>query len=165
MTSSLDKIVPDPDSRKLYFKIDYYAPITDEDTGSNAGIDYERSCVYPFDIASGKYEARIDIPSYEGVEKDNLGTESFRKPYELLGITSSGWLYLTTPQEGGYALEVYDGGSKRSHKRILSVADDELAYNALMLSPDGIVSALIATQSEASIVWWRTDSLIGEIRQ
>lgn len=165
VTSSLDKIVPDPDSRKLYFKIDYYVPITDADTGSNAGIDYERSCAYPFDISTGKYEARIDIPSYEGVEKDNLGTESFRKPYELLGITSSGWFYLVTPQEGGYALEVYDGGSKRSHKRILSVSDDELAYNALMLSPDGIVSALIATQTEASVVWWRTDSLIGEIRR
>lgn len=165
VTASLEKIIPDPDARKLYFKIDYYVAKTDEDTGSSAGIDYDRSCVYPFDIPSGKYEPRIDIPSYEGVEKDNLGTVSFKKPYELLGLTSNGWLYLITPQEGGYSLEVYESRTKRSHKRILSVSDDELAYNALMLSPDGIVSALVATQTDASVVWWRTDSLIGEIRR
>lgn len=165
VTSSLEKIIPDPDSRKLYLKIDYYVTITDKETGANAGIDYERSCVYPFDIPSGKYETRIDIPSYEGVEKDNLGTVAFKKPYEFLGITSSGWLYLISPQEGGYTLEVYDSRTKRSHKRILSVLDDELAYNALMLSDDGIVSALLASQFEASIIWWRTDTLVGEIRR
>lgn len=163
--SSLEKIVPDPDSRKLYLKIDYYVGVTDPDTGSNAGISYDRSCIYPFDISSGKYESRIDIPSYDGVDKDNLGTVAFKKPYEFLGITSSGWIFLSTPQDGGYALEVMDKRSHRSHTRILSVSDNELAYNALMLSSDGIVSALLATTNEASVVWWRTDSLIGEIRK
>lgn len=163
--SSLEKIVPDPDSRKLYLKIDYYVGVTDPDTGSNAGISYDRSCIYPFDISSGKYESRIDIPSYDGVDKDNLGTVAFKKPYEFLGITSSGWIFLSTPQDGGYALEVMDKRSHRSHTRILSVSDSELAYNALMLSSDGIVSALLATTNEASVVWWRTDALIGEIRK
>ena len=163
--SSLEKIVPDPDSRKLYLKIDYYIGVTDTDTGSNAGISYDRSCIYPFDIGSGKYESRIDIPSYDGVDKDNLGTVAFKKPYEFLGITSSGWIFLTTPQDGGYALEVMDKRSHRSHMRILSVSDNELAYNALMLSSDGIISALLATTNDASVVWWRTDALIGEIRK
>ena len=163
--SSLEKIIPDPDSRKLFFKIDYYVEVIDKDTGSNAGISFDRSCVYPFNITAGKYEERIDIPSYEGVDKDNLGTVSFKKPYEFLGLTSNGWLFLTTPQEGGYALEVMDSRSKRIHKRLLSVNDDELSYNTLMLSNDGIISALLATPYNASIIWWRTDSLIGEIRR
>jgi len=163
--ASLEKIIPDPDSRKMYFKIDYYVEVIDKDTGSNAGICFDRSCVYPFNVSSGKYEERIDIPSYEGVDKDNLGTVSFKKPYEFLGITTSGWLFLTTPQEGGYALEVMDSRSKRIHKRLLSVNDDELSYNTLTLSNDGIISALLATPYNASIVWWRTDSLIGEFRR
>jgi hypothetical protein len=163
--SSLEKIVPDPDSRKIYLKIDYYIGVTDPDTGSNAGISYDRSCIYPFDIGSGKYESRIDIPSFDGVDKDNLGTVAFKKPYEFLGITSSGWIFLTTPQNGGYTLEVMDKRSHRSHMRILSVNDNELAYNALMLSSDGIISALLATSNDASVVWWRTDALIGEIRK
>lgn len=163
--SSLEKIIPDPDSRRIYLKIDYYAEVIDPATQSNAGISYDRSCVYPFDIDAAKYGERIDIPSYNGVDKDNLGTLTFKKPYEFLGITSSGWIFLSTPQEGGYALEILDTGSRRIHKRTLSVRADELAYNALMLSNDGILSALLATAYDASVVWWRTDALIGEIRR
>jgi hypothetical protein len=163
--SSLEKIIPDPDLRTLYLKIDYYVEVIDKDTGSNAGISFDRSCVYPFDITGSKYEDRIDVPSYEGVEKDDVGSVSFKKPYEFLGITSSGWIYLLTPETGGYALEVMDSHSRRIHKRLLSVSDEELSYNSLMLSSDGIISALLATPYEASIVWWRTDSLIGEIRR
>lgn len=163
--ASLEKIIPDPDSRRLYLKIDYYVEVIDKDTKSNAGIAYDRSCVYPFDLASGKYGEKIDIPAFEGTERDNLGTVTYRKPYELLGVTSSGWLFLTTPQPDGYALACVDSHSRRVHKRTLAVRDDELAYNALSLSADGILSALLATQYEASVVWWRTDSLIGEIRK
>ncbi len=163
--ATLETAIPDRDSHRLYLKIDYYTENIDSETGSNAGISYDRSCVYPFDIDSGKYLNRIDIPSYEGSEKGTTGTVAFKKPYEFLGITSSGWLFLITPQEGGYALEITDSRSRRSLKRLLSVSDEELAYNALALSPDGIISALLATQYEASLVWWRTDALIGEIRR
>jgi hypothetical protein len=163
--ATLETIMPDRDSHRLYLKIDYYSEETDKETGSNTGISYDRSCVYPFDVDSGKYQNRIDIPSYEGTEKSSAGTVTFKKPYEFLGITSSGWIFLITPQQGGYALEIADSRSRRSLKRVLSVSDEELAYNALMLSPDGIISALLATQYEASVVWWRTDALIGEIRR
>lgn len=163
--SSLEKVIPDPVSRKLFLKIDYYAEVIDPATKSNAGISYDRSCVYPFSVDSGKYEEKIDIPSYEGSDKDLAGTLSFKKPYEFLGTTSSGWLFFTTPQNGGYALEIVDTRSRRIFKRTLSIKDDELAYNALMLSPDGILSALLATPFEASMVWWRTDAVIGEIRK
>jgi hypothetical protein len=163
--SSLEKILPDPASRRIYLKIDYYAEVIDAATKSNAGISFDRSCLYPFDISSGKYEHFIDVPAYEGVDKDNLGTVSFKKPYELLGITTTGWVYLYTPGDDGYALEVLDSRSRRIYKRNLAVQPDELAYNVLMLSPDGIVSALLASSSSASLVWWRTDALIGEIRR
>jgi hypothetical protein len=163
--ASLEKILPDPAARRIYLKIDYYAEVIDSATKANAGISYDRSCLYPFDIDSGKYEHFIDIPAYEGVDKDNLGTVSFKKPYELLGITANGWIFLYTPNEEGYALEVLDSRSRRIHKRNLAVQQDELAYNVLMLSPDGIVSALLATPLSASLVWWRTDGLIGEIRR
>lgn len=163
--ATLETILPDRDSHRLYLKLDYYTEEVDKETGSNTGISYDRSCIYPFDVDSGKYQNRIDIPSYEGAEKSSTGSVTFKKPYELLGITSSGWIFLITPQQGGYALEIADSRSRRSLKRVLSVSDEELAYNALMLSPDGIISALLATQYEASVVWWRTDALIGEIRR
>ncbi len=163
--SSLEKVLPDPSSRRIYLKIDYYGEIIDESTSSNAGIAFNRSCVYPFDIEGEKYLERIDLSSYEGVDKDRQGTLTFKKPYELLGITGNGWLFLATPVPEGYALELMDSRSRRIQKRILPIQDEELAYSALMLSSDGILSAMLASQFNASIVWWRTDTLIGEIRR
>jgi len=162
---SLERIVPDYQARRLYLKIDYYVENIDPETKANAGLSFDRSCVYPLELESGTYGEAIDLPAYAGVDADKLGTMTFRKPYELLGITSTGWAFLITPNEGGYALELMDLRARRIQKRILAEREDELAYNALMLSNDGIISALLATPYEASVVWWRTDSLIGEIRR
>lgn len=163
--SSLEKIIPDTASAKLYLKIDYYTTVIDTATGSNVGITFDKSCLYPLDLESGSYEDRVDLPVFTGVDSDNLGTETYKKPYELLGVSSSGWIFLSTPTAQGYALEILDSRSRRILKKTLAVNSDELSYNALSLSPDGIISALIATNFEASVVWWRTDTLIGEIRR
>lgn len=161
---SLEKIIPDSQSRTLYLKIDYYTETVDEATKANAGISFDRSAVYPFSIDNGKFGERIDLPVYEGVDKDKLGTFAYKKPYELLGITGSGWVFLSTPSENGYVLEIMDKRTHRIHKRSLTVLPEELMYNALHLSPDGIISALLATEFEAPVVWWRTDEIIGEVR-
>ncbi|MBN1617355.1 MAG: hypothetical protein JW875_08575 [Spirochaetales bacterium] len=163
--SSVEKVLPDYGARRLYLKIDYYTGMVDESTGSNAGIAYAKSALYPFDIASESYLDRIDISSFEGSESDTKGSLTYKKPYELLGITTSGWIVLASPVPEGYAIELMDSKSRRIQNRVLSVQSDELAYNALHVSPDGILSALLATPYTASVVWWRTDALIGEIRR
>jgi hypothetical protein len=163
--ATLEKIIPDQSSPRLYLKIDYYATVIDTATGSNAGIAFDKSCLYPLDLETGSYSERIELPVYSGVDSTSLGTETFNKPYELLGVSSSGWIFLTTPIDQGYMLEILDSKSRRILKRVLRVHSDELAYNALTVSPEGIISALLATNYEASVVWWRTDSLIGEIRR
>jgi hypothetical protein len=38
-------------------------------------------------------------------------------------------------------------------------------FNTFHLSGDGILSALLASEFEAKVVWWRTDRFIGEPRQ
>ncbi len=160
--ASLEKIIPDSDTRRLYVKIDYYTEDIDEATRANAGISFDRSCLYPFSIENAAYDERIDLPVFEGVDKDRLGTFSFKKPYELLGITSTGWIFLSTPSESGYTLEILDSRSRRIQRRYLSIAPDELVYNALHVSSGGILSALLASDYDARIVWWRTDMIIGE---
>lgn len=163
--ASLEKIIPSFDERTIYLKIDYYIPVVDEATGADAGISFERSCLYPFIINSSSYGARIDLPHFTGIEQDKRGTSQYQKPYEFLGITRSGWVFLSTPFAEGYSIEMLDTRSGRILSRTLKIQDDELAYNALALSPDGILSALLATPWQASVVWWRTDALIGEIRR
>lgn len=163
--SSLDRIVIDYVRPRVYMKIDYYIPIVDKSTGADAGIAYDASSIYPFDLDTESYDERFDVPFFEGVDKDTQGSFTFKKPYDLVGVTSSGWFFFLTPIDEGYLIEVIDSKTSRVHQRTIYVDQDELAYNALMLSNDGILSALLATNNNASVVWWRTDALIGEIRR
>jgi len=162
---SLDKVIPDHSGGRLYLKIDFYVTVTDSATGVDAGISFDRTMLYPLDLSSGQYQQPLEIPAYHGVEKDNLGTRTFTKPYGLLGISSGGWIFLYTPETGGYSLKLMDSRSRRTQTRFIEIRTEELMYNSLMLSPDGIISALLATPTYATIVWWRTDALIGNIRR
>lgn len=161
---SLEKIVPDPTDRALYLKIDYFKRVIDPETGADAGISFDQSCLYPLSATTGSYDDMIELPAFSGTERDSLGTQDYKKPYELLGVTTGGWIFLSTPGPGGYNLQMFDRKSRRSYSRTLAVRDEELVYNALSLSRDGIVSALLANTYDASVVWWRTDAIIGELR-
>ncbi|MEL3906821.1 MAG: hypothetical protein P1P65_07330 [Treponema sp.] len=161
MFSSIDKIVPDFNTKKLYIKIDYYRENIDPGTKVSAGISYDKSCLYIFNIDTKRYERKIDIAPYEGTEHTGAGIRHFKKVYGLLGVTANNWCFLTTPLPDGYILELIDLKSNKIYTRTLSVTPEELTYNAFNLSPDGILSAILAGNEHAAIVWWGTHELIG----
>ncbi len=162
--ASLEKVVPDPDDRMLYLKIDYFKRLIDTETGSDAGMSFDRSCLYPLSATKGTYEDRLELSAYTGTDRDTLGTQDYKKPFEFVGITSGGWIFLSSPIPEGYAFQILDRRSRRIYSRTLTVRKDELSYNALSLSRDGILSALLANDYDASVVWWRTDEVVGDIR-
>lgn len=162
--ASLEKVVPDPDDRVLYLKIDYFKRLIDSDTGSDAGMSFDRSCLYPLSATKGTYEEYVELSAYTGTDRDKLGTQDFKKPFEFVGITSGGWVFLSSPIPEGYAFQILDRKSRRIYSRTLTVRKDELSYNALSLSRDGILSALLANDYDASVVWWRTDEVVGDLR-
>lgn len=161
--SSLEKVVPDFSSKTLYFKIDYYRENIDADTNVSAGISYDKSCLYIFNIDTRRYERKADIAPYEDTETTNTGTRHFKKVYGLIGITANNWCFLTTPQSDGYILELIDLNSNKIYTRTLTVSAEELVYNAFHLSQNGILSALIADNEQAQIVWWRTNEITGTV--
>lgn len=153
--ATVDKIVPDYGEQKLYVKIDYYIKETDPATKVSVGIRYDRSSLYFLNIKTGKYENNIDIASYEGEEINGGRVVKFKKIYEMLGITENHHCYLITPQSGGYALEILDMKNYKVYRRNLQVNFDEMVYNVFNLSKDGIISAILAEDRKANIVWWR----------
>ena len=126
-----------------------------------AGISYDKSCLYTFNIEDRQYERTIDIAPYEDTEDTNTATRHIKKIYGLLGVTANNWCFLTTPRLDGYILELIDLHSNKIYTRTLSVSADELVYNAFHLSSDGILSALLARDTQADIVWWKTNEMIG----
>ena len=142
-------------------KIDYYREDIDPATKVSAGISYDKSCLYVFDIASKQYEHPFEIAPYETSETTGSSTVYFKKVYNLLGVSQQNWCFLFVPDTEGYILKIIDLRTGKMYTRKLLVAAEELLYNAFSLSPDGILSALLAGNDSASLVWWRTNEIIG----
>ena len=159
--SNIEKIVPDHIEEKIYLKIDYYREDIDPATKVSAGISYDKSCLYVFDIASKQYEHPFEIAPYETSETAGSSTVYFKKVYNLLGVSQQNWCFLSVPDTEGYILKIIDLRTGKMYTRKLLVAAEELLYNAFSLSPDGILSALLAGNDSASLVWWRTNEIIG----
>lgn len=160
--SSIDKIVPDFDELYLYIKIDYYLEEKDAATRANLGVSYDKSCLYFLNIKTGKYDKKMDVDAYEEIETSGTETFTFKKVYEMMGITESNWCYLLTPTTKGYALEMMNLKSQKKYKKDLIVSNDETFYNTFHVSSKGILSAILARDDKALIVWWRADKIIGD---
>ena len=161
---SLERIIPAPDDRKLYLKIDYYKETVDESTNTRAGIGYDGSRLWTMDVATGTYLSSMEVPVLESRETEGDKTVETERIYSFLGAARGDKFFFSVPEQGGYALLMLASGSEEQKRGFIRVDDDELVFNAFFLSDDGILSALLASEFEAKIVWWRTDRMVGEPR-
>ncbi len=160
--SSIDKVYPSFEKNNLYVKIDYYIEKQDPSTGASLGVNYDKSYLYFLNITTGKYEKKIEIDPYEGKELVDGKELKYQKVYELMGVTKNNWCFLFTPIENAYALLLIDLKSQKKYKKKLIVKNYEMLYNTFHLSPDGIISAILAQEDKATVSWWRVDKIIGE---
>ena len=158
---SLDIIIPDYNTRTLYLKIDYYQSEIDPTSGFRSAVSYAATYIYPLNVETGIFGEPVLVPSYEEQSKDS--GEADIKPYELLGITESGYFFFITPLENGYDLQIMQSnGQKIIHKKLL-VQQEDLLFSRIDLSKEGIISAILANNFEASVVWWRADETIDSL--
>ncbi|MDR3312680.1 MAG: hypothetical protein LBS64_06080 [Spirochaetaceae bacterium] len=157
---NLEKIVPNFSQKLLYLNINYYSNSVDEVSKVQFGTDYRQTLIYTFDIESREYTRPLTIPPFEQTLSGNNRAGTYLLPYDLLGLTSSGWFYFILADETGYMLQMVHSGDQRLIKRRLAVNTQELWYYSFFLSPDGIISALLAGEKSADVVWWRLDTLI-----
>jgi hypothetical protein len=160
---SVDSVSIAPDERKVHIKIDYYKSTFDESTETKTGIAFDSSVIWVMNVESGIYESIIEIPLFEETytEANREYTESLI--YSVLGVVENGWVFLSVPVDGGYSLLVVRENSSEQRRGFIQVDNNELYFNAFDVSDDGILSGLLADDWQAKIVWWRSDSLIGEI--
>ena len=153
-------VVPDYKDHTLYIKADYFLSDVDVQSGVQTGVSYEGSYLYTLDLDSEKYDEPLSIPGYELTSNEATEKTVYSRSLDFLGVTDSGWFFFMAPVEGGYVVEIIQKNGQKLIRKILSVADDELVFNNFSLSKDGIITALLANEIEASVVWWRTDAVI-----
>lgn len=158
--SSLDEIIPDYSSQKLYLKIDYHRNFVDPDSNVVAGVEFYGSRLYPLDIDTGLYGEPLIIPPFEDIVSEGYTKLTFSVPFNFLGTTESGWFFFIIPDKTGFMVQMVQPNGQKILKRHFNIDQSSILYHSFTLSQNGIISALLADKDKARVVWWRTDQLI-----
>jgi hypothetical protein len=159
---SIDTIAVSPDSRRLFIKVDYYRETYDESTNTKLGTEPDSSVIWLMNVEDGTYGGTIEVPFYEYTLTENNRRVTERLLYSLLGVVKDDRVFLTVPVEGGYSVLILSLDSHAQRHGFIQVTDEELQFNAFNVSAEGILLALLATDWQAKLVWWRTDKFLGE---
>jgi len=157
--ASIDSVVPAPDSRSLFYKIDYYRDAVDDNNNSKAVPD--SSVIWIMNVETGDYKESVRVPFFEYTATENDKKVTQRLPYAMLGVIKESRVFLYYPVDGGYSLLVLTANTGDQRLGFIQVRNDELEYNTFNLSNEGILSGLLATKWDARLVWWRTERLMG----
>jgi hypothetical protein len=157
---SLDTISIAPDERKIYLKVDYYREIMDESTNTLSGRESDRSCLWIINAGDASFSGSIDIPFFETYSSTNNRRINENLLYSMFGVMDGGRVFFYYPIETGFSILILDADDSNEQRRgIINVSDDELLYCAFDVSSNGILSALLSSNYDVKLVWWRTDKL------
>jgi hypothetical protein len=176
---SVDSIMAAPDARELYIKVDYYRDIYDDSTGTRIGTEPYGSLVWVMDVENGVYTEILEVPFLEQSVMVNDRRETLRMLYAMMGVVRGGGVFFSFPVDEGYSLlilrredrgdgarpeagAVVPSASLEQRRGLIRVEKEELYLNNFNLSGDGILSALLVSEFEARLVWWRTDKILTE---
>ena len=160
---TIDKVIPDYTKQKLFIKTDYHKTVIDTEANVQSGIEYFQTLLHPLNVESGQYEEFLVIPPYEDVVTDGFSKLTYNTSFDFLGVTESGWFFFIIPDNTGYVIQMIQPNGQRIIKRHLDYNRDKTVYLNFSLSDEGIISALLATNENAQVVWWRTDTLVDSI--
>jgi len=157
--ASLDRIVAAPDGSGLIIKIDYYREIVDQETHTQAGIEFSSSWAWVMDGSNGAYVERYELQPFESLVKDEA--RPVPRAWGLVGAAADTLFLAATDDDGATYYGLFDRVSRTIRRYSLKIEPDELLYASFSLSPEGILSAVLGSRYEARFVWWRFDRLIG----
>jgi len=157
---SLDSISVGHNARRLFIKIDYFRHIHDEATNARTGIEADSSVIWIMNAETGVWERYVELPFFESTTIVQNRRVISRVPYSLIGLTRNERVFLSFPVEGGYSIRVMSlelGTVGEQRRGFIEVESSDMQFNAFDLSPDGILSGLLANDWQIKLVWWRTD--------
>ncbi len=159
--ASMDKIMAAPDGSGLILKVDYYRELIDQETHTQAGIEFSSSWAWVMDGATGNYVERYELPTFESMV-DGKGDESrVSRAWELAGAAADTLFLSAADDDGSTYYGLFDVRSKSMRRFSLRIDPEETLYASFSLSPDGILSAILGSRYEARFVWWRFDKVLG----
>lgn len=152
---SLDNIVPDRRNYELYLKMTYFRQNSDSSDG-NSAIGEVFSGTLNFDVQKNLWHSWSRLPEHK-ISIDEMEIDS---PYTLVGSFNEYMLFISLGADNTYNLLVKNSDGRFVHERSLELGEIDIIYKEFFLSDEGILNAMIFTEKEAKIMWWRTDKLL-----
>lgn len=154
--------VPDPDKRQIYIKVDVISSASEGDNHV-VGINYQESFIYVMNIDTLAITKSMQVPPYQDQVSTAYAVQTFNMPYELIGITDSGWLFFVVSTDKGFALLMMQSDGQRILRRTINMNRKNSLYYNFCVGNSGILTMLNVKEDYAEICWWRTDSIIQSV--
>jgi hypothetical protein len=162
--SSLDSIAIAPDEAKIYLKIDYSHEVFDETINTISTMEPDSTWLWAVDLESGEYSGSVEIPFYEAMRTENGRRVTENLFYSMFGAMRNNKLFFYAPVDEGFSILIFDiDGSNKQRRGVIRVQPNELQFFTFNISKEGVLSALLADDYRAKLVWWRTDKLAEEM--
>lgn len=145
--------------RAFYVSVDSYSRQVDEQSKMPLGTNYEKTLLYYFDVDEKDKREPFEILPYQEVEIKDFTKLTFSMPYDFIGLSGE-WLFFILSVKGGFEIEMVNIETNDVVRRKIEMNKENSLYYSLSLSADGIISALIAEEKSAKVIWWRTDKLL-----
>lgn len=156
---TLENVIPDYNDNILYLKADYYTEIIDESTMVSSGIKFDKTLIHPFDMTTLTIGTPVTVPGYEKVISYGYTTETHSHPYSFIGVYEPGKLFFMIPNDIDFSVLTMDKNGENIAETRIDLPFQDIIFHDFALSNTGILSAFVATDDNASVSWWRTDTL------
>ncbi|MCL2192526.1 MAG: hypothetical protein FWB78_03915 [Treponema sp.] len=154
---SIDAVKVAPDARQLFIKVDYYRDIIDPLTNNRLGTETLNSLVWILNIESGEYIGFVEIPFFELTHTERGNTVQINLLYSMMGVVQGGGMLFYFPVENGFEILRLDSLGQGQRRGFIKVESERLVFNSFHLSPEGILSALLADEWTTTVAWWRME--------
>lgn len=157
---TIDNVIPDLQNYSLYLKVDYYTTFLDEESKVQSGINYVQTVLYPLDIYQQLYGEGTLVPPYEESIVADYSRLTYKIPYDFLGVTKNGWNFFMIKTDDGFNVEMIQPDTQKILRRHFAADHNQIMFDTMTVSADGIITALYLDKEVARVVWYRTDNLI-----
>lgn len=157
---TIDNVIPDLQNYCLYLKVDYYTTFLDEESKVQSGINYVQTVLYPLDISMQRYGEGTVVPPYEESIVVDYSRLTYKIPYDFLGVTKNGWHFFIIKTDDGFNVEMIQPDTQKILRRHFTADHNQIMFDTMTVSADGIITALYLDKEIARVVWYRTDNLI-----
>ena len=144
-------VIPRLDSKQLMLFVDV----------NSSDEEIERKS-YFYDVTLKKLLNYFSLPD-SSKNKVDFNSNDSMVDYYPLGITNSGHMFLTRPEnDKTFSLIVLSSKGGLVSRRLLKLEHNNLRFVKIGMTESGVIFGMLADSVQVRIIWWRTDLIISE---